>query len=423
MPAHTAGVLAPGLLGGPGRSGRPGRRGLDDPLRVAVLPDFREEGWPSMDRVADELLRGLTHRHAARVHAVVVRPPFRSRAARVCNRPLTVNVDRGLNRFVDYPRHLARQARLFDVFHVVDHSYAQLVHRVPAERTVVTCHDLDAFRAVLAPGDERRSWPFRVVTRHVLDGLRRAARVTCDTCVVRDELVGRLGLRPDKVAVVPVGVSDVFLVAPDDEADRTATRLLGSPSDRIELLHVGGVGPRKRLDVLLACVARVGAHVPNLHLVHVGEPLTTAQTWHLSELGLTDRVTSLVGIDDAVLSAIYRRAALVLVPSEREGFGLPVAESLASGTPVVASDLPVLREVGGSAVAYCPVGDLPAWTRTVLALLGERTQSPERWADRREHGARWAMQFTWARFADRFAAIYDDLARACAVVDRSVSAA
>jgi glycosyltransferase involved in cell wall biosynthesis len=59
----------------------------------------------------------------------------------------------------------------------------------------------------------------------------------------------------------------------------------------------------------------------------------------------------------------------VLVTSEAEGFGLPVIEALACGAPVVASDLPVLREVGGDAVTYAPVGNLGAWTEAVHRVL------------------------------------------------------
>ena len=63
-------------------------------------------------------------------------------------------------------------------------------------------------------------------------------------------------------------------------------------------------------------------------------------------------------LDRATLAAVYRRSALVLLPSEREGFGLPVLEALACGTPVVASDIDALREVGGDAVRYCPAEDV-----------------------------------------------------------------
>ena len=60
------------------------------------------------------------------------------------------------------------------------------------------------------------------------------------------------------------------------------------------------------------------------------------------------------------------------MPSEREGFGLPLLESLACGTPVVASDIAALREVGGDVVTYCAVGDIDAWANAIGVLLDER---------------------------------------------------
>ena len=83
----------------------------------------------------------------------------------------------------------------------------------------------------------------------------------------------------------------------------------------------------------------------------------------MRELGFGDAIVVLPALDRSTLAAVYRRCALLLMPSEREGFGLPVLEALACGTPVVASDAPALREVGGYAAAYCPVDDLEAWHR------------------------------------------------------------
>ncbi len=107
-----------------------------------------------------------------------------------------------------------------------------------------------------------------------------------------------------------------------------------------------------------------------------------------------------------MLAALYRRAALVLLPSEREGFGLPVVEALACGTPIIASDLPVLREVGGTAAEYCPSATPGEWSARVLALLDERTAEPARWAARRDAGIARAALFSWARCADDMQAIY-----------------
>jgi glycosyltransferase involved in cell wall biosynthesis len=381
-------------------------------VRVAVCADFREEGWPSMDRVADGLLTCLSRDHAGIVNATPVCPPFRRRATRWWPGRTSLNVDRALNRLVDYPRHVGTLASAYDVFHVVDHSYAQLVHRLPSARTVVTCHDLDTFRSVLQPQKDPRSALFQAMTRHILEGLRRAALVTCDTAAVRDEFVAR-GLAPaGRVVVVPVGVGEEFRPDPDPEADREAARLIGAPAGAVEILHVGSSTPRKRVDVVLRCIADVGRQIAEVHLVRVGGPFTPEHESLARELGVRDGISVLPALDDRTLAAVYRRAALVVLPSEREGFGLPVVEALACGTPVVASDLPVLREVGGRAPEYRRVGDRAAWAEAVLGLVRERQQHPEVLAARRARGVAWARRFTWTRFADELAAIYVEVAGA-----------
>jgi glycosyltransferase involved in cell wall biosynthesis len=377
-------------------------------LRVAICADFPEERWPSMDRVASMLHQHVGRNHADMFEVERVCPPFIRAATRlpVAGRSKTAfNADRFLNRFWSYPNHIEPLAARYDLFHIVDHSYAHLAHALPAARTVVTCHDLDAFRSVLAPAEERRSEAFRTMTGSILSGLQRAAIVMCDTTAIRDELAARRLVAPDRLVVASLGVDDVFFAAGDLAADRTKA-LAPVPDDAIEILHVGSTVPRKRIDVLLRVCGALGRQIPQLRLTRVGEALTPDQQILLRDSGMSERTTMVNDVDEPTLAALYRRAALVLQPSEREGFGLPVIEALASGTPAVASDLPVLREVGGSAVEFCPVGDVDAWCRTVAALLEERRHMPAQWDARREAGRRHARSFTWQRFAMDVAQVY-----------------
>jgi glycosyltransferase involved in cell wall biosynthesis len=377
-------------------------------VRAALCADFREEGWPSMDRVADRLLAAIQQHHATEVEAVPVCPPFARRITQVLSGKIAENVDRGINRLIDYPRHVSRLGWRHDVFHVIDHSYAQLVHRLPAERTVVTCHDLDTFRSILQPDAEPRSPLFNAMTRRILTGLQRAALVTCDTAAVRDELIAGQLVAADRVVVAPVGVGAEFSATADAEGDKAAARLLASPDGTAHILHVGSNAPRKRLDFLLQCCADVMRHPSGAHvqLIRVGGPFTPKQQMLARELGIDGRITVLPQVADRVLAGIYRRAAVLLLPSEREGFGLPVVEALACGTPVIASDLPVLREVGGRAVDFHAPEDREAWASAVLALLEERRARPDLLMARRSEAVSWAARFTWRHFADQLAGIY-----------------
>jgi len=142
-------------------------------LRVALCADFPEERWPSMDRVANELLAQVSRNHSDAVELTPICPPFARRATRMWPAGRSFTVDRALNRWWDYPRHAKKVASEYELFHIVDHSYSQLVHRLPAGRTIVTCHDLDTFRSVLIPEDEPRSAIFQMATRRILSGLKR----------------------------------------------------------------------------------------------------------------------------------------------------------------------------------------------------------------------------------------------------------
>ena len=385
------------------------------PLRVGLVCDFTEEGWPSMDLVAERLDHHLRTEHASTVAVTRLCPKLVPRFHRVRGagpHGVCWTADRLLNRYGDYPRWLRRErvGDRFDVFHVVDHSYAHLVQWFPAGRCVVTCHDLDAFRGVIDPLARRRSPLLRLMARQTLKGLAAAARVVCDSRVVRDEVLAHRLVPPDRVTVVANGVHPSRSADPEPVADAAANRLLGEPvSEGPELLHVGSTIPRKRIDRLLHVFAGLTPVVPRIRLVRVGGTLTSAQQALATELGVATRISTLPFLEHSVLSAVYRRAALVLLPSDAEGFGLPVVEALGSGTPVVATDLPVLREVGGDAVTYCPGDDVGRWVETVTALLRERDREPAQWTRRRELGLARAARFSWRTYTEDMVRVYQSL--------------
>lgn len=377
-------------------------------LRVAVIADYLEEGWPSMDLVADMVIDRLRSEHADTVDATLIRPPMRRRLTALPGARRSTAAaafDRFANRLYDYPRIAAPLASQFDVFHLVDHSYSQLLHRLPGQRTLVTCHDLDTFRSILEPDREARSTPFRRMTSHILGGLRKAGHVACDTEATRDALVEHRIVPPERTSVVHNGPHPSCHPDHEPPADAEAARLCG-PRVAIELLHVGSAIPRKRIDVLLRIVAAVRAVHPAVRLVRVGGPLTAGQHALARELGLLDAIVTLPFLDRSTLAAVYRRATLLLQPSDREGFGLPVLEALACGTPVVASDICALREVGGSAVAYVPPGDVERWTAIVLQLLEERRGRPEVWHARRNAGLARAAAFSWSHYTSEIVDLY-----------------
>jgi glycosyltransferase involved in cell wall biosynthesis len=369
------------------------------PVRLAVLTDYPAEGWPSMDLCAEMLLAHLP----PSVAAERVCPPFRRVASRlpaVGRRNVAFNADRLLNRFVLFPRHARRVAPHFDLFHVVDHTYAQLVHALPAGRTGVYCHDFDAFRCLLEPAaDPRPKW-FRALARRILNGMQRAVVVFHNSAQTGEQLV-RFGLiDAGKLVHAPLGVAAEFRA----DASGLEPAWLKGLAGRPWVAHVGSCIPRKRVDVLLDVVAALRARLPDLRLVKVGGEWSAEHRERVARHGLADAIVHVHNLSRADLAAVYRRAGAVLVPSEAEGFGLPVIEALSCGAAVVASDIAPLREAGGPAAAYAPVGDVAAWVEAVVRVLTDPGAAPPR-------GERlaWAARFSWAAHAETIARAYHRL--------------
>ena len=245
------------------------------------------------------------------------------------------------------------------------------------------------------------------------DAERRIAR-DADRIVVagRDEqqlLVRLYGASADRIAVIPCGVNlDLFQPVEKDEARR---QLNISDDDRI-LLFVGRIEPLKGIDILLGAAAQVESESDCFVLVVGGDSAAAGgEMAHLrdlaAQLGISERVSFLGAVDHERLPLFYSAADVCVVPSFYESFGLVALESMACGTPVVAS------RVGGLAVTVrdSETGYLIPWRcpepfaeRIELLLDNEQL--------RRAFGqqARAAVErYRWANVAEAIAAIYDEV--------------
>lgn len=362
-----------------------------------------------MDLVADMLTEHVGSEQGTRV--AQIRPSMRRRFTRIPlfgGHPQSLNTDRLLNRFLDYPRYLRRFAANFDLFHLADHSYSHLIHELPAGRTVVTCHDLDTFRCVLQPERQPRPYWFRCMTLRILAGLRQAAHVIAVSEQTRNEILHYKLLPPERITVIPNAVHASYSPQADQEADAVAAGLIPGAKGTPWILNVGSTLPRKRIDVLLRVFAEVRRKLPNARLARVGG-FSGPQTELIRQLNLKKEIVNLPVLERNVLAAVYRRAALLVHTAEAEGFGLPLIEAMASGCPVVATDLPVLREITGGAAAYCDLSDIAGWSDTILRLLEERIQHPNSWQDRRKAGLAWTERFSWTENARETVRIYREL--------------
>ena len=261
-----------------------------------------------------------------------------------------------------------------DVFHATNFVLPPLRRA----RGVVTVHDLAYLR--MTETVSAASARYRTL---VPRSIRRAAVVLTPSEAVAEQV--REAYAPAiPVLAIPHGVSPQWADAhPPDDALRAR---LGLPREYV--LFVGTLEPRKDVRTLLAAHRLLPDAPP---LVLVGPP-----GWG-TQIDASGAVTPGY-LDEADLRPVVAGASALVLPSRDEGFGLPVLEALAAGTPVVASDLPVLREVGGEHATYAPVGDAEAFAAALRQVL----DAPGEGAPRRAHAAR----FTWAASAERHRRAY-----------------
>jgi len=363
---------------------------MSNPPRMALLADYQEENWISMDFCAEMLATNLQKYHADQITAIRYSPPWRSFFTGISlpmGRRSLLNSDRLVNRFLRYPGFLRTLRPQFDLFHVVDHSYAHLVHYLPANRTGVFCHDLDAYRSVIDPASEPRPAWYRKIARHLLTGLQKAAIVFYTTDEVCRQINRFQVVDPDLLVKAPLGTA-IEYTAQDPPG------YVLPPEMRIEhpfILHVGSCVPRKRIDVLLRVFLELRRTYPDLHLVKIGGQWSAEQTQMIQQFHLAPFIKHLVGVERLVVAEMYRRARAVLQPSDNEGFGLPVIEALACGATVVATELPVFREVGANALLYAPLADIPGWVEQVSRVLDNKPGVPDR-ATRLAQAGRYSWQ-------------------------------
>jgi glycosyltransferase involved in cell wall biosynthesis len=278
----------------------------------------------------------------------------------------------------------------------------------PLRHQVVTVHDVVPWTA--GPGGRsspaRRGLAAQLAVQRGL--LRRCAALIAVSPTVAGEAVEALGVSRSRLHVVGEGVDAVFdpRPGPGDAALRAAC---GAPAAGY-VLWAGSMrspDPRKALDVLVAAAGRLEAEGRGALLVLAGA--TGAASVQVAaaarERGVTLHLPGYVS--DEALAALYRGAAVAVLPSRHEGFGLPALEAMACGAPLVAGRAGNLPDLCGDAALLVPPGDPCALAEALGAVLGD----PGLAARLRVAGPRRAAGHTWRRCAEETAAVYAAVAR------------
>jgi alpha-1,3-rhamnosyl/mannosyltransferase len=220
---------------------------------------------------------------------------------------------------------------------------------------------------------------------------RAADRVITDSAFSRTEIIAAYGLAPDRIDVVPLAAASMFVPA-QAGAPRSAARPF--------ILHVGDLHPRRNVETALRGLIRVRSRRPDLagaRLVLAGVDRGAAGSL-AAVAGSTPHGSNLLKVlgrtSEEDLLALYRSARALVYPSLYEGFGLPLLEAMACGTPVIASRASSIPEVTGDAARLVEPQDEMAWADAIESVFDHQSA-----ACLREAGLARAATFTWRRAA------------------------
>lgn len=291
----------------------------------------------------------------------------------------------------------ARLARA-EVFHGPAHSLPLTRLGIPS---VLTINDLAIY-------DHPEWFPDRqwLSTRVLVPRSVRSARfVICPSQATRQALLARFRIPPERCRLIPLGVDPVFADGVAAAERMGLRRSLGLP-DRF-VLQVGTVSPRKNFAGTLRALAAIPT-TERVPLVVAGEfgwkfgPVLQA----VHDLDLTQWVRFLGYVGPRDLPVLYQLASVFVFPSLDEGFGLPVLEAFAAGTPVVASNAGAIPEVANGAALLVPPEDIEALASAMQTLLADG----ERRDQLVKQGRARAANYTWTATAQAHLTVYREAA-------------
>lgn len=281
-----------------------------------------------------------------------------------------------------------------ELFHATEHLLPPFTD-IP---TVLTVHDLVFERYP----QYHKAWNYVFLKSAMPLFCRRATAIIAVSEATKADLQALYGLEPTKITVIPEAAAPHFTPQPAERVEAVRRRY-GLPPRYI--LSVGTIEPRKNLSRL------VDACEPILQLgLSDGLVIVGSKGWlyeeffkHLAELPWRDKVILPGFIADEDLPAVYSGALVTVQPSLWEGFGLPVLEAMACGSPVCASNTSSLPEVGGEAAHYFDPTDTEAISSSLVEVLRDSALRQEM----RQRGLERAATFSWRSTAERTLALYE----------------
>jgi glycosyltransferase involved in cell wall biosynthesis len=347
------------------------------PLRIGVDATPLVSGNTGVAQYTKQLLRCLQQHEGMQVVPFAIgRGPDPGIPLRRVRVPLRV-VHRSW-RILHQPT-VERFSGRVDVVHAVD-----MIPPPTKGPMVMTIHDV---LPIEIPEMYGRRW-VRTARAAVREAWR--ARVVFATCTASAERIADLGVAPLERIVVaspgrrpPLGVTEPLVPPP-------------------YILAVGSVTPRKAFDVLADALAELGDDAPRAVIAGPDGWRADVIRKRVAALGLEHRMSFLGRVDDISLERLYRNAAVVCHPSIAEGFGIPCLEALGYGIPVVAADIPPVRELGDGCMELVPAADPRALAEGLRRVLSDGALVQARVAAGRARAA----AYTWEAMSDRIVEAY-----------------
>ena len=316
----------------------------------------------------------------SRAGAIEAAPGMRVRVVPIANRWLTIGWHR-----LGVPLPVEWLGGPADLYHASDF----VLPPVQRARSLLTVHDLSFMTVPDCADAGLRAYLSRVVPRSVV----RASHVLADSASTRRDLIDLLGVPEEKVTVVYPGVETRFKPQQDPAVLAQVRRRYGLGEGPI-ILGVGTLEPRKNWPALIRAWTqlRQTSRLPHRLVIAGGKGWLVEGIFAAAQASpLRDDIVFTGFVDDADLPALYATADVFAFPSRYEGFGIPVVEAMACGTPVVCADNSSLPEAAGDAAMLVPADDDAALAAAMQRLIEDQALR----ATLQAAGLAHAQQFTW----------------------------
>ncbi|SKB98454.1 Glycosyltransferase involved in cell wall bisynthesis [Parapedobacter luteus] len=290
-------------------------------------------------------------------------------------------------------------------FHICDHSNSPYLAVLPKSRSGITCHDVLAIRGAFGYEDAHcpasktgiylQKWIFR--------SLVKAKKIACVSQLTLNQLKDLAGARAissDKKWKVVYNSFNAHF-RPMRAPERIAMIQKYGLEDLNYILHVGSALPRKNRKMLMEMVAHLDEWKGKI--CYAGQPIDPALQIRINELGMADRVVSVVKPPHEELTALYSGCTAFIFPSFSEGFGWPVIEAQACGAPVIASNIEPMPEVSGGAAIHVS----PYHAKEFALALSAVLHDPQVKDEYIQKGFENCRRFDQEIFINQFLALYD----------------